>query len=151
MDTVASHHAPAGGKAPLHLWAMAASGLLWALFSAYGYAVTALRDPAQLAKYPAEILQYLDALPVWARAARSCGIVSLVVGAIALLLRSRHAFWLFVVTLASLCLGTLGEQFVVVPASLRSAGMLALRGVNWTLLVALVAYTHWGRRRGLLR
>lgn len=76
---------------PWHFWAVAAVGLLWNSFGAVDYTMTQLRNPAWIGQIDADMLAKLDAAPIWATSAWALGVWGSFVGAVLLLIRSRHA------------------------------------------------------------
>ena len=138
-------------RTPWHLWLAASLSAAWFLFAAFGYVMTATENPAFLARFPPDLMHLLEVMPSWARAARTCGIWVGPIAAILLFLRSRHAFLAFVIVLCALVVGTLGEQWVGLPGTMKSASIFALKAVNWSLLIGMVVYTHWMRLKGVLR
>ena len=83
---------------PGHFWAVAAVSLLWNSFGALDYTMTQLRNPAWIGQIDADMLAKLDAAPVWATSAWALGVWGSFVGAVLLLIRSRHAASAFAVS-----------------------------------------------------
>ena len=138
-------------RPPWHLWFFASISALWFVFVAYGYVMTEIENPAFISRFPPDLMQLLETMPSWALAARTCGIWVGPVAALLLFIRSRHAFWAFLIVLSALSIGTLGEQWIGLPDTMKSQGMFALKGINWGLLITMVAYTHLMQSRGVLR
>ena len=138
-------------KTPWHLWLAAGLSAAWFLFAAFSYVMTELENPAFLECFPPELMHLLEIMPSWALAATTCGIWAGPIAAILLFLRSRHAFLAYLIVLCALVVGTLGEQWVGLPATMKSTSIFALKAVNWSLLIGMVVYTHWVRLRGVLR
>lgn len=76
---------------PWHFWAVSAVGLLWNSFGALDYTMTQLRNPAWIGQIDADMLAKLDAAPFWATSAWALGVWGSLVGAVLLIIRSRHA------------------------------------------------------------
>ena len=87
-----------GAAVPWHFWAVAAVGLLFNSFGALDYTMTQLRNPAWIGQIDAEMLAKLDAAPIWATSAWALGVWGSFVGAVLLLIRSRHAGTAFAVS-----------------------------------------------------
>ncbi|MBT8341491.1 MAG: hypothetical protein HKP58_12065 [Desulfatitalea sp.] len=138
-------------KAPWHLWLAVGFSAAFTSFAAFGYVMTAIAHPAFIARFPPDLMHLLDSMPPWALAARTCGIWVGPIAVILLFLRSRHAFLAFVIVLAALVIGTLGEQWVGLPGTMRSTGIFSLKVMNWSILIAMVVYTHWMRLKRVLR
>jgi hypothetical protein len=138
-------------KAPLHLWIVGILSLLWNCVGAYDYTMTNLRDPGYLAKFPPEVLGMLDAMPVWAHAAWAVGVWGALLGSILLLLRSRHAFTAFVLSVAGLAVSTVAQQITGLPDTMKTDGMLAMSVAIWVIAIALVFYSRRMQGEGVLR
>lgn len=89
------------GVAPWYFWAVTAVALLWNSFGALDYTMTQLRNPDWVGQIPPDTLAIIDNAPIWATAAWALGVWSSFVGAVLLLIRSRHAVTAFAVSLVS--------------------------------------------------
>ena len=72
-------------------WIIAVVSLLWNGFGGFDYYMTQSRNAAYLSQFPAEIMQFIDIMPVWATVAWAIGVWGSVLGSILLLLRSGWA------------------------------------------------------------
>ena len=93
--------APGGRGAPWHLWLVGGLALLWNGYGAYDYVMSQLKGAAyyrQVGMTEAQIA-FMDAYPVWMNAVWALGVWTAVGGSVLLLLRSRWALPLFVLSL----------------------------------------------------
>lgn len=123
---------------------------MWVLFLVFGFIMTELEHPVFLSRFPPDLMNMLTAMPKWALAARGVGICLGPVAIFLLVKRSRHSFWLFLMILSALAVGTLGEQWMGLPATMKSTGIFASKWMNWGLLIGMVAYTHKMQEKGVL-
>ena len=77
-------------KAPWHLRVVGILSLLWSIFGAVDFTMTNTRNAAYLAQFPPEMMQIIDAFPIWTVVAWGCGVWGAVIGSIALLLQAAH-------------------------------------------------------------
>jgi hypothetical protein len=131
--------------------------LLWNGFGCYDYLMTRLRDADYLASMmpgtdPAEVLAYVDSIPMWAQAGWGLGVWGGLAGSILLLLRSRWAVPVFALSFLG-ALVTLGREILVPsgPASMHE-GAAAFMPYVIILVAALLLWYAWAqRKRGILR
>jgi hypothetical protein len=153
-DTIAAGepaYAAAPHGTPWHLWAVGVLSLLWNAFGAYDYTMTNLRDPGYLAQFPAEMMPYIDGMPVWATTAWALGVWGSLAGSVLLLMRSRFAVHAFAISLAGLAVSALYQATIEMPASLRSPEMLVMNVIIWAALLLFLWYAVRMRQRGVLR
>lgn len=133
---------PAG--TPWHFWAVGAVGLLWNSFGALDYTMTQLRNPSWIGQIDAETLAKIDAAPIWATSCWALGVWGSFVGAVLLLLRSRHAATAFAVSLVA----------AVISFSWQYSVGLIVSPVLPGVILAAVAFFWWYaariRDRGVL-
>lgn len=136
---------------PMHLWVVGILSLLWNSFGGYDYVMTQTRNPAYLAKYPAEVMAYVDAAPAWFVAAWALGVWGALAGSVLLLMRSRHAVTAFLVSLAGLAVTTLYEWVIhPAPAEMRGGIMGMMSIVIWLIALALFLYARQMRVQRVL-
>ena len=119
--------------APWHFWAIATVGLLWNCFGALDYTMTQLRNPAWIGQIDAETLAKIDTAPLWATSCWALGVWGSFVGAVLLLIRSRHAATAFAVSFLA-ALVSFAWQY--------SAGLVASPILPLAILTA-VAFFWW--------
>jgi hypothetical protein len=141
------------GPTPKHLWIVGILSLLWNCFGAYDYTMSHVGGLAYFETMGLDAAAYawFEALPVWSIAAWAVGVWGSVLGAILLLLRSRHASTAFLISLAG-ALISFGYQFATErPASLEGGTAVIMPIV---ILLAIVAQWYYARRQavaGVLR
>lgn len=132
-------------KTPWHLWAVGVLSLLWNAIGCYIYTMTMLRDPSLMASAPPEMLDALDAAPVWADAAWALGVWGALLGSVFLLLRRSWAVPAFVVSLIGLLGTTIWQANAGIPMNVPQAAMI------WVIALFLLWYAWMMRRRCVLR
>ncbi|PKB19608.1 hypothetical protein B0I00_1846 [Novosphingobium kunmingense] len=96
-------------RVPTSYWAIAVVGLLWNSFGAYLYLMARLDPDTALAAASPALRDYVANQPIWANVGYGLGIWGSFLGSIAMTLRSRHAVWLFAVSLLGVILSHLGQ------------------------------------------
>ncbi|MDQ3144420.1 MAG: hypothetical protein M3Q57_06020 [Pseudomonadota bacterium] len=129
--------------------------LLWNAYGALNYVMTRMRNLDYLAAMgedPAQMLAYVDSLPLWAQAGWGLGVWGGVAGAIMLLVRSRVALIAFGLSLVGMAL-IFGYQFLGPSAPpAMSGGSAAI--VPLVIIAAGIAqffYARSMRSNGVLR
>lgn len=132
------------GKVPTSFWVVAVLGLLWNCFGAYLYLMARFDPETALAGADPAMRDYVLNQPVWANFGYGLGIWGSFLGSVALVLRSRHAVMLFLVSLIGAAISHLGQAMAgVIPVGLSAT------------IMAVIAFLWWYSRRsqaqGLLR
>jgi len=134
---------------PWHLWVVGLVSLLWNSFGCFDFTMTATRNKGYLSSYPAEMLDYWFAMPMWIWALWAVGVFGGFAGSAMLLLRRKLAFPLFsasfLAAAISMLVGTLDKN----APRMEGAGVMS---VIIVIIAALfVFYTWWLSRRDVLR
>jgi hypothetical protein len=138
-------------KAPWHLWAVGVVSLLWNGFGAFDYLMSVTRNPAYMASFPPEMIDILDAFPLWANAAWAIGIWASLLGSLLLLLRSRLAAPAFLLSLAGAAVSFLFQLTLDMPESMGVMMTRVLPLVIMGLIVLQWWYARSQTARGVLR
>ena len=139
-------------RAPAHLWIVGILALLWNGYACYEYLMTNLRNPAFMARIPADQLAFMDSLPSWLTAFWALGVWGGLAGAILLLIRNRYAAWAFALSLAGAVIGLGYQMFVAkMPASMTAGAMAYMPWVVIIVCVALLWYARSEAKKGVLR
>jgi len=138
-------------KAPAWFWVVAVLSLLWNAFGCLDYAMTVTRNPAYIAQFPPETIDYLDAMPAWALAAWALGVWSALLGSVLLLVRSTWAVTAFGASLLGLGLTTVYQAMSNEPPAMSSGVNLAITVIIWIVAAALFWFSLGMRARGVLR
>ncbi len=93
-------------RAPAHLWVV---GLLLVLWNGWGLAFAIAAQTDRLPAVEPEASAYFEAQPLWFVVLADLGPVAGIAGAVALLLQSRWATWLFVTQIAVIVLANAYE------------------------------------------
>ncbi len=132
-------------------WVIVILSLLWNAFGGFDYYMTQSRNPAYMAQFPAEVMSFIDAMPVWAVTAWAIGVWASLLGAILLLIRSRWALTAYAASLLGLAISN-GYQFAVgMPDSMMSPAMMVMNLIIWAALIFQLWYAWRCRNRGILR
>ena len=139
-------------RPPMHLWIVGILALLWNGYACYEYLMTNMKNQAFLAKVPADQLAYMDGLPSWLTAFWAIGVWGGLAGALLLLIRSRHAVWLFGLSLIGAVVG-LGYQMFMTdrPASMTQGMMVIIPCAIIAVCIALLLYARAMAAKGVLR
>jgi len=131
-------------------WIIAVVSLLWNGFGGFDYYMTQTRNPAYLSQFPAEIIQYIDIMPVWATVAWAIGVWGSVLGSILLLLRSGWAVPVFWISLLGLAASTCYQVYVGMPPSMQTPAMLGMMAVIWLALIFQLWFAMRSAAKGYL-
>jgi hypothetical protein len=135
-------------KTPWHLWAIGVLSLLWNASGAW--VVVQAQTGVAMDMDAAEIAYYAEQ-PLWVVALTDLAFAGALLGALALLLRSRWASPLYLLSLAAILASAAGDIARGSALLLQQQDWLILAGVTTSLAVAQWAYAAWSRRRGVLR
>jgi len=139
-------------RTPVHLWVVGVLALLWNAFGCFDYLMTVTANQTYLGKMPSDTIAYMEALPKWLTAMWAVGVWSGLIGAILLLMRSRHAVLAFGLSFIGAIVG-MGYQMLMTqrPASM-TAGSMALMPWVIILICAFLLWYSWNaEKKGLLR
>jgi len=139
-------------KTPLHLWIVAVLAVVWNAFGAFDYLMTQTRNEAYLANFTDPQRVYFESFPMWMEATWAFGVWGGFVGALLLLLRSRHAVAAFAVSLAGLAASTVYQYVLSTPpAEMKSGMMIGMNIAIWAIAIGLLWYAMRVKRAGVLR
>ena len=140
-------------RTPWHLWVVGIIGILWNAFGATDFVMTMFNRDAwfQMMHVTADQAAMMASMPAWAYAAWFAGTWGAFLGSVALLMRSRLAVWLFLVSLLGLAAS------LVYAYGLSDAG--ASMGQDGMMMYAVIVagalfflgYAWAMKRRGVLR
>lgn len=131
-------------RVPTSFWVIAGIGLLWNSLGAYLYMTARLDPDTALAAATPAMRDYFVNQPIWANLGYGLGIWGSFFGSVAMVLRSRHAVWLFLVSLVGAVASHLAQAM---------AGVLTLP-LAITILIVVAFLWHYSRRsaaQGILR
>ena len=140
-------------KRPWHLWAVGVVGALWNSYGCADYTMTALQGETWLRSQgmtDAAIAFTLD-MPAWMTAVWAIGVWGGMLGCLLLLLRSRWAFPIFVLSLAAYVM-SLVYQFVLTDSSgVMPENIWIMQTVILFICLFFVWYSQMATKRGFLR
>jgi len=136
---------------PWHLWAIGAASVLWNGVGVWQWYQKVTGAQAYWSALTMEQVFYLRSAPLWTDVAYGVAVWCGLLGALMLLLRRKLAFNAFVAGLIAM----LAHAAYVLALS-NGREVIGAGGTAFTLVVALIfavqiAYSHWARRRGLIR
>jgi hypothetical protein len=135
-------------QAPWHLWAVAAAALLWNGSGAY---TIMMAQAGKLADLEEGEAAYYAAQPLWFVIATDIALVASIAAAVALLLRSKIAVWLFAISLGAICITNGYELAAGTSRALASRAALIVTVIIAVIAVAELAYTAAMKRHSVLR
>ena len=135
-------------KAPWHLWVVGILSLLWNASGAY--TIMSAQSGAVMDMDPPEVAYYAAQAP-WFVAVTDLVLISAILAAIALLLRSRWAVHLYGLSIAGIIVTSVYDIAAGTALLLQDQGWLILSCVTTGLAIAQLAYAVVMRGRGVLR
>lgn len=141
---------------PWQFRAVSLLGLLWNGFGGYDYTMTRLGNMDYLSAAAGSpeaanaMLDSIAAMPVWASAAWAIGIWASVLGAVLLVVRSRHAAGAFLLSLAGAAV-SFGYQLTHPMPGMSGPASLIIPVVIMGLIVFFWWYARRAAAKGLMR
>jgi hypothetical protein len=133
-------------KTPWHLWVVGILALLWNASGAY---TIIMAQAGRLADVGPEEAAYYAAQPLWLVIATDIALFAGIAAAIALLLRSRTAVWLFGLSLVAIIVSNIYD--------VAAGTSLVLVATNWLVLelliigIAILEYVYaWAMKRRMV-
>lgn len=141
----------AGPRPGWSFWVIAALSLAWNAFGCLDFTMTVTRNPAYLAQFPADVVNWLDSAPTWTLVPWALGVWGALAGSLLLLARSRHAVTAFAVSLLGLAVMQVWQLSAGLPASMLAPANIAMTAAIWIVAIALLWYATGLRVRKVLR
>lgn len=139
-------------RAPAHLWIVGVLALLWNGFGCFDYLMTNLKNRTYLAQLTADQLAYMDNLPAWLTGVWAVGVWGGLAGSVLLLMRSRHAVWVFGLSFFGAVVGMGYQMFMTdMPASMKQGAMAIMPWVIIVVAAFLLWYSWNAEKKGVLR
>lgn len=140
---------------PTHLWIVGVLALIWNAFGAYDYLMTRLHNSAYLKSMmpnvdPSTALAYVDSMGLVAAIGWGLGVWGALAASILLLMRSRHAVLLYLLSLVGMAL-SFGTQFFGPHTPPPGMDNPIIPIVISVVGIALFLYARAMRQRGVLR
>ena len=136
---------------PWHLWVIGVVSLLWNAMGAFDYVMTETRNEAYMSSFTAEQLSFFYAIPTWAIATWAIAVWGGVLGSLLLLLKRRHAKWVFLASLIAMVI-TAFQNYVLSNGleAMGDAFSIVFTALIFLISVALVLYARSMAKRELL-
>jgi hypothetical protein len=139
-----------GTKPGAVYWIVGAVSLLWNGFGGYDYVMTRLKNMDYLVSVVGgdqalaqQMLDMIEGMPIWAQFLWGLGVWSSVLGSVLLLMRSRHAVPVFMVSLGAAALSFAYQMTLTMPPGLDT-GMMKIMPL--VILGAIVLQWWWARQ-----
>lgn len=135
----------------IHFWIIAVVALLWNAIGAFDFLATQVQLEWYMSAFTEEQLAYFYGIPTWAVITWGIATVSALFGSIAMLLRLRRAYELFIISFIAMLM-TSFENFVLSNgAEIMGTGGLIFSGVIVAIGIFLILYNRAMLQRGVLR
>ena len=135
-------------KTPWHVFVVGILALLWNAAGAY---TIMLAQVGKLANESAEELAYYAAQPSWFVIATDTALLAAIAAAVALLLRSRAALWLFAISLVAILVTNAYDLAAGTSRVLVSRAVAIATAVIVVLAILELVYARAMRKRGALK
>lgn len=148
-DTTTPNPSP---KTPWHLWVVGVLSLLWNAGGALDFTMTETHNAAYLKQFTPEQVEYFAKFPGWLVVAWGIATWGSVLGSLALLLRSRRAGGLFVLSFVAMLVTMVHNLFLAGPCpGMGGPGPYIFVAAIFVIALLLIVYAKAMRRRGVLR
>ena len=143
--------APAAGT-PVHLWIVGILATLWNAFGCYDYVMTQTENAQYMQMFTEAQRAYFQSFPAWMEAFWAVGVWGALLGSLLLLMRSRHAVTLYMLSLLGLLVGTIYQYGIAdIPDDMMTPAMMSVSALIWVIAIGLLFYAMRMRRSGVLR
>ena len=137
--------------APRHFWVVAWVSLLWNGFGVVDHALTILRNPGYMAHFPAQMGNWLDAMPPTVHFLWAMGVWGSLAGSVLMLLRRRQAGLAFMLSFIAAA-GSYSWQFSqTLPAGFNAFGLHMMALVILSVIFGLWWYVRSMFWHGVLK
>jgi hypothetical protein len=128
---------------PWHLWVIGVVALVWSAMGAMDYVMTQTRNEAYMSAFTPEQLSFFYGIPAWAIATWAIAVWGGVLGALLLLIRRRHAVWVFLASLIAMVITTF--QNYVLSNGIEIMGDAFALGFTATIFLFALAFFLYAR------
>ncbi len=135
-------------RTPWHLWAVAILTLLW---NGSGAVTILMAQMGRLPGISADEAAYYAAQPLWFVISTDVATFAPIAAAIALLVRSQLALWLFALSLALILVNNSYELVAGTSRALVNQGALIVTIVIVVIAILQLVYSNAMKKRGVLR
>lgn len=141
----------ASSKAPVHFWIVAVIAVLWNAVGAFDFVATQIRLEPYMSAFSEEQLAYFYGIPTWAVITWGIATVSALFGSIAMLLRLRRAYELFIVSLLGIVFTSIHSFVLSDGAEIMGTGGVIFSGVIIAIAIFLIFYNRAMLKCGVLK
>lgn len=140
-------------KTPWHLWLVGVIGLFWNGFGAFDFVSTQLRGEPYLREMGMNdaAIAYYNAMPWWALAIWAVGTLGAVIATALLLLRSKWALHVFIISFAGFLLSLVYSYLLSSPPDMGVDNMWIMQLVIAAACVFFIWYAWRMMKAGVLR
>ena len=139
-------------KTPVWFWIVAVVALIWNSFGAVDYILTQTGNEAYLSAFTEEQLAFYLGFPLWYEAVWALAVWSAVLGSIALLIRSKFAAPVFLISIVFYIISAAYLfGFTSAYDLMGGIGGVIFSVIIFLSLVAFWRVADWGVKTGLLR
>lgn len=135
---------------PWHLWVIGVLTLLWNAMGAFDFVATQIQLESYMDAFSQEQLDYFYSFPTWVTIVWGIAVCSAVFGSLALLLRSRFAYPLFVVSLLAMLATSVYNFGMSSGVDIMGTAALIFSAVIALICILLVFYSRVMVRRRVL-
>jgi hypothetical protein len=145
--------AESAAKTPWYLWVVGVVSLFWNAFGCYDYYMTHTGGDEYLRSFgmtEAQIAFY-HAMPAWMTGAWAIGVWGALLGSILLLLRSKWAFHVFVISFAAFVLSVIYTYGFTNGVEANGMTAVIMHAVIAASCIFFIWYARFATKRGILR
>lgn len=135
---------------PWHLWVIGVLTLLWNAMGAFDFVATQIQLEGYMDAFSQEQLDYFYSFPTWVTVAWAIAIWSAVFGSLALLLRSRFAYPLFLISLLAMVVTSVYNFGLSSGAEIMGTTGMVFSAVIALVSILLVIYSRAMVKRRVL-
>jgi amino acid permease len=143
--------APPRPKTPIWFWIVAVLAVLWKGMGLWGYVSWQLFTDAYMEALTEPQRALFMAMPTWYVAIWALSVTTAFLGSVGLLIRTKHAVWLFAVALVGFILTCIWSYGVMGSAEAMGTTGIVFSVIIGISLAALLWLSHWAEGRGILR
>jgi uncharacterized membrane protein YphA (DoxX/SURF4 family) len=138
-------------RRPWHLWVVGLIALVWNSMGAMDYFMTQTKNEAYMGQFTPEQLEYFYGFPAWVVSAWAIAVWGGVLGALLLLLRKRHAVWVFLASFIAMVVTTIHNYGLSDGMKVMGdAFSLVFSAVIFLIALALLLYARALQKREIL-
>lgn len=135
--------------APWHLWVVGGLVVLWDAFGAFDFTATVTHFAPYMSNFPEEMLEYYYGLPLWMFVVWGIAVWGGLLGAILVLLRSKHAVPVLAISFLTVIVSMATSFIQPAPEGAETGVVLPIVVIG--IAAVILGYAWWMARRGVLR